>query len=512
MKKHIINISVTFITILLLWGTLECILRVRDGWLMENELKSLIKDKEITGKTFNIYYFGGSTMVGEPWDPSLSIPKLVDYMLDSKVQGREARYVNIAQDGQDFKFNLDRLRIILKKKRIFHPSLCFIYSGHNEFVKFHGVCRLGKIRVNNIGAINFIFNNSLVAREIVGKIIHGTGLKANIWTLEIDERDLFDQPLFEKNKYKETIETYKAQITDAIKLFHRYNVPCIISTVAGNYADWEPNRSIWSANDADKEEYKKLMSSGREAQDQGKFDKAISYYLEALSLCENFAETHYRLGKCYELQKDYAKAWEHYNKAVDYDGMPLRAMEEQNDFIRKLRENNIVFTVDSVEYLRKNTEHGIIGFNLMMDAHHPNLSGYILISHLIAEKINKIFHGTKKTRSITEQEAKRVFNIDNSKMFEVFISRGRWFSRIATWRYDPLERLLGAERYFLNAKAIDASRYEPYLGLAMCYFLRKDTDKAGAYLSQAQTINRDDVNTYLKEYWVQQVIDRAYKN
>jgi tetratricopeptide (TPR) repeat protein len=510
-KKFFLNISAIFIASFIILGSLECILRVRDAWLarnnnIESKLKASISNKRISDKTFNIYYFGGSTMVGEPYAPSLSIPRLVNYMLDNKVRDKEIRFVNIAQSGVDLKYNFDRLKMILAKKDVFHPSLCIIYSGHNEFLKYHrSYYGFGRQRINS-GIIRFINNHSSIGRRIIARIAS----RMDIYRLEIDERRLFDQPLCERTEYKNTVEIYKAEIIDAIELSHKYGVPIIISTVTGNYADWEPNRSIWYEDDTYKEQYNKLIDKAKEAQSRKEVGKAIECYLEALSFCEDFAETHYSLGKCYEMQKDYVKAWEEYKKAIDYDGMPIRAIEAQNDFIRKLREDNIAFTVDTIEYLKKNSEHGLIGFNLMIDDCHPNMTGYILISRLIAEKIKKIFDEPNGIRLINKEEARQVFNIDNPKMFDVCIKSAGMFTKLATWRYDSSERLRIAEKYFLDAMAIDASRCEPYLGLAICSFLHKDTKKAEAYLFQAETINHRVTDAYLKRFWIKQIINRAY--
>jgi len=499
-KKIFVNILIAGVTVLLTFLLLEFMLRAY--YSAEKARLSVLN--ELPDDTFNIYYFGDSTMVGEPYYNSFSIPDLVGYMLDYKVQDKDIRYINMAEYGRDFKFSLDRLKQVLKKKGITRPSLCIIYSAHDEFLKYHAGYGFGNYRSNYSQTMEYITEYSYLAREIVNR-----GLP-KLYSLEIDERNFFDHFPRGTDGNKKVIDKYKAEITESVKLLHKYNVPCIISTVAGNYADWEPNRSVFCGNDADKVKFEQLMDDGYKAQNQGMPVEAMTCYLKALILCDSFAETHYRLGKCYEATGNYEKAWQEYQKAVDSDGMPIRAQGEQNNFIKSILEDNIVFTIDAVQYLRENAEHGIIGFNLMIDGHHPNLKGYILISRLIADKIKQIFHETKQIRPLSEKEAEDEFSIDQSRMFEIYISRGRWFARIATWHYDPSERLKLAELYFSRAAAIDSFRYEPYLGLAMCSFLRKDTPHAEKYLDQARAINPEKTDKYLKEFWINKIIKRAY--
>jgi len=504
-KKPLVNVLITGISILLLLVSLEFILRAYHYLKNAKNEICFIPGYRISDKAFNIYYFGGSTMFGEPYFDTLSIPKLVSYMLDYRVQDKDIRYINMAERGRDFQYALQRLKLVLKKKDITHPSLCVIYSGHNEFLKYHDGYGFGNSSIKHNKIKGCVLGHSYLIKMIMNKIMPKS------YNLEIDERNFFDHLPYGISEKKEVIDKYRSEIIEAIELLYKYNVPCVISTVAGNYADWEPNRSVFCGNDADKIEFRQLMDSGNKAQVKEIYVEAITYYLKALSLCDSFAETHYQLGKCYEMLGDYGKAWQEYQKAVNYDGMPLRATEEQNNFIKAIPEDNVMFTVDAVKCLRENAEHRLIGFNLMIDGHHPNLKGYILISQLIAEKIEKIFHETKQIRALSEEDAEDKFSINQSKVFEIYISRGRWLTRIATWRYAPLERLERAELYFFRAMTIDGSRYEPYLGLSMCSFLRKNTFQAEKYLSQARAINPKEVNKYLKEFWIYQIIKRAYQ-
>ncbi|MCX5668009.1 MAG: tetratricopeptide repeat protein [Candidatus Omnitrophica bacterium] len=503
-KQLLINVLISGISVLLLLVSLEFILRAYCRLNNTGNEVSLIPEGKVSDKTFNIYYFGGSTMVGEPYNDSLSIPKLVSYMLDHKVLDKDIRHINTAACGQDFQDALEKLRSVLKKKDIYYPSLCVIYSGHNEFLRYHEVYGFASLRCNYNYAIELITKYSFLATAIVNRLI------PKRYRLEIDERKFFDHPPYAISDNRGTIDRYGAEIAEAIKLLRKYNVPCIISTVAGNYSAFEPNRSVFRGNDKDKIEFKRLMDSGNKAQLRGMFAEAITYYLKALSLCDSFAETHYRLGKCYKMLGDHEKAWQEYQKAIDDDGMPVRATGAQNNFIKAIPEDNVIFTVDAVKYLRENAKDGIIGLNLMIDDAHPNLNGYILISQLIAEKIKQIFNETRQIRSLSEDEAKDKFSIDRAKMFEVHISRGRLFAKLSTWRYDPAERLDMAESHFSRAMAIDSSLYDPYFGLAICSFLRKNTSQAEKYLSQARAIGPEEVNENLKDFYIKQIIKRAY--
>jgi hypothetical protein len=149
----------------------------------------------------------------------------------------------------------------------------------------------------------------------------------------------------------------------------------------------------------------------------------------------------------------------------------------------------------------------------MVDGHHPNLQGYIVISRLVATEIRKrLDPGGTPLPALDEGKARVAFGIDGRKDFEVAISRGRWFTRLATWRYDPGRRLARAEELFRTALHLDSSRPEPYLGLAMVHFLRREAEAGDGWLTAAREKDAAEVKRYLGESWVQSVITRAHRS
>ena len=335
--------------------------------------------------------------------------------------------------------------------------------------------------------------------------------KLGIYKLEIDDRALFDKPIVDNSMYNKILQNYYNQFQDAIDLLQKNKIPVIVSTVAGNYSEWEPNRSVYGNENNDGiEKFKEFMSQGNSAAADKDYEKAISFYKKGLSLCNEFAELHFILGDLYKSLGNYGEAWNSYIKAVEFERMPIRATRAQNTFIKNMNRLDSVHIVDSVEYLRQNSSQGLIGFNLMVDGHHPNLEGYILISKLISRKINEIFmESSYKLRSLSSLHAKNVSKIGPQKDIEISISRGKWFYRMATWRYSSRNRLILAQNQFFKALDIDNDIYEPYLGLSIVNFLRKDKKVGNYFLSKAKDINNEKVSKYLKQNWIKRVLKRA---
>ena len=500
LKPLLTNLAASIVTLLLMLTALELFLRTqwwagfkqqREARLLDQDLQALIHSRNVSASTFNIYYFGESSMQGEPYAPSVSIPQLVSYMLDGQVEGRPIKSVNLAASGADFAYDLRRLHSVLAQRQLTSPSLCVIYAGHNEFLKYHQ---------------DFVDWFPLHPR-----LLAEAARVLKLYRLEMGERRFFDAPVVDARTRRRVITTYRKQLLEAVRLLREHHIPVIVLTLAGNYSRWQPNRSAFCGRRSDREEFSRLMEAGNQAAAAARVEPAIAAYRQALALCDHFAETHYRLGQSYEAGGDWAQAWREYSQAVDDDGMPMRALSAQNDFIRRLGAAGLASTIDVVERWRRQAAGGLIGFNFLIDAHHPNLNGYIMISRLIAERIAALFSAQPRAlRTVGTDTLREVFHVTPAQRLEVYVSRGRWLTRLATWRYDPSERLTLAEAFFLRALAIDPSRYEPYVGMAMVSLLRRDVVTAEMYRSEARLLDAAAVDTYFRDYWVRRVVHYGY--
>lgn len=468
------------------------------SWAMsrrfETELQTAVKQQAVSAETFNIYYFGDSTMVGEPYAPQASIPQMVEYLLDRNVSRKPVRSINLARAGSDFLYSAERLKEVIRNRNVTHPSLCVFYGGHNEFLKYQG--RIPHV----LFALPAIYSN--LAEWANALFPH----------LEIDDRRFLDVGAVDLAERRTIIERYKSQMSEVLAQLRDNGVPAIVSTVAGNYADWEPNRSVFSGDGRKVEDLIQLVERGKHREADGEFQAAAEAYRAALKLCDTVAEVHYRLALCYRRLGQPAEAWDELQRAIDHDGMPIRASTAINDFIRTLDDGRAVTAVDAVRSLREHGADGLIGSDLMIDGHHPNLKGYILISRLIASAVRSRFVSVAGAlQTLDESEATKIFRIDREKKFDIAVSRGRWFTKLATWRYDPRERLLRAEECFRMALDNDPARYEPHLGLGMVQFLRADAVGGESLASLARTMSPKEVDRYFRQTWVQRVRERAHR-
>ena len=486
------------ITVMLAEGSIRVLLWVQNDFSTDpiyTELRQRSRAAGVSPETFNIYYFGGSSMQGEPYPPSLSIPELLSYIFDGKLVDKPIRSVNLAGSGRDIEYNLIQMETIVEHPNEFQPSLFVVYSGHNEFLKYERP-----------------YSSPLVVTLAkYSKLVEFFVRALDRYDLTIDDRRLFDEPLMNDSQFNSVLDAYGEAVTSMVGAAKSIDVPILLSTVAGNYADWQPNRSSSCRRAEDHPELMRLMESAMEAERGGDLQLAAQDYAKAVNICPGFAEAIFRQARLYRLLGQNDEAWKLFQKAVDSDGMPLRATSRQNDFIRGLPADSHLILIDVVQGLRDQAQDGLIGDNLMIDGHHPNLSGYLEISKMFARGIHDHFGVTKDLREPTVAEVAEQLGFDESAQFGVFISRGRWMTRMATWRYDPAERFARARDNFIKASRINPDSYKPDLGLAVVAFLQKDLSQAEAHLARARQKDKLEVDNYLKIAWIRKVLARAYQ-
>ncbi|GEM_PF-1490094 len=461
------------------------------------------KNFHVTEKTFNIYFLGESTVWGVPYDPQLSLPSIVDYRLGGTLSGRPVRVINLSSPAKDSAYVHFVFELLLRKKEIFHPSLIVIYSGHNEFLKFHPA-----EPDFHQSVLRWMAYHSELARELLTLIARSKGEIS-----EMDLRDFSDKSIFpfDPHGYEKVINRYRKYFLSMVKLAEKEKIQILISTLVSNYSTWEPNRSVYcssSAALAQKKQFSQDFNMGMKAEKQQDYSSALTAYQKALSICDEFAEVYFREGKVYQSLNEFGKAWDAYQKAIDYDGMPIRASSAQNNFILSLKRDH-VHVIDSVDYLRQHLPDALLDDGLIIDGVHPNLEGYLLIGEAIADKIHSLFGSSQdQLKPLTLDTAKKIFQLDQSKMFEVSYSTGRWITRLASWRYDRTERLKTAEDFFHQAIEIDPKRYEGYTGLAMTSFMKEDGMAAENFLQKSLMIDGKHTEEYFHKPWNRKILKR----
>lgn len=457
--------------------------------LGQEKLTAVAEQLRDVDSSFNIYYLGGSTLAGVI--PQISIPQVVEASLDTSSAELPINSFNLAIGGANLESQLENLQIVLADRETYKPSAVVIYSGHNEFLQYHqpyGSASLPEV------ADWFLLHSQL---------LQWLSARFGWYRFELAERNYFDVPLFAEAEYDEVAANYERRLQETVDTLGTLGIPVIVSTLAGNYADWAPNRSVYCDDSSMQAEFSAAMDTGQRAMVEARFTDALQAYEAALQICDRFAEAHYQKGVALRASGQAANAARSFELASGFDRMPIRALPRQNAFIRGLSGQEGVSVVDSVAILRGHAEQGLIGFNLMIDGHHPNARGYMIIGHAIANALNQLlFADALELKELSAADVTLDAVLDDEDQYDIHVWNGNWFIRLSTWRFDPSERLARAEAAFVQAHNMFPQRVEPHLGFAIIDMLRGDTVGSRAHLTTAREINSAAVDAYLARPWV----------
>jgi len=463
------------------------------------EIETEFRKAGITSQTYNIYYFGESTMEGAPYYDT--IPRLVDQALQNRVSGQELKWLNFAKSGADFSQTVEKINFLIENQQLYQPSLVVIYAGHNQFLKYHSDVGF-YVSKSYPDFMNFLLKKSQLVELLAENF--------KIYNLEIDDRKYFDAPLFPIEKYDQEATEYNQQLSLITSKLKQHNIPVIVSTQIANYADFEPNRSVYCQDETSKTRFTDLMTNAAQIESQGQIEAATALYLEALNLCAEFAETHYLLGKTYQKLGQFELAWNQFKQAVDLDRMPLRAFSSQNNHILTLADDKLVQVIDSEALLRAKSETGLIGYNFMVDGHHPNVAGYLEISNLLAKTIQNLDPETILYQPVKLVEAQKLLiptpNVNN----DILIDRAEWLIRISTWRFDSAQRLKRADEYLDLVSGDKIQQARKYLNKMTIMSLKKDSASAQDFYLKAKTYDLATSENYINNNpWIKKILVRS---
>lgn len=170
-------------------------------------------------------------------------------------------------------------------------------------------------------------------------------------------------------------------------------VKVVLSTVAVNLRDCPPFATM-SGRDvvaAAREAREQHVRAGINAETAGQWAAAAECFERALALDPQWAEAHYRLGRCLARLGRTAAARAHFEAARDFDALPFRADSRINASIKeaagRMSGEGLRF-VDAEQTLAALSSDGIAGGDLFYEHVHLNNAGNYALARAWAEALS----------------------------------------------------------------------------------------------------------------------------
>jgi tetratricopeptide (TPR) repeat protein len=342
--------------------------------------------------TYRIFVLGASAAQGVP-EPAFSFGRILEVLLEQTYPKWRFEVISLAMPAINSYAVLEITQDCLKHQ----PDLLVVYLGNNEVVGPYGAGTVFAPLVSNRSLIRASLRlKSIYLVQLLNDFLHRLPLDSGQpqrWGGM--EMFLGHQVSARDPKLSQVYQHFRANLADIRDLAIRQGVPILFSTVAVNLKDCPPftsqNREGISNDELQAWELKHRLGINRE--EAGDFQEAIQAYQDALITDPDYAETYFRLGRCFWETQQYEKAFQAYRQACELDSLRFRADEQINKIIRETareKQEQGVYFVDAERAISNQSEHQVPGQQWFYEHVHFNFAGNYLLARTIFEQVEHL--------------------------------------------------------------------------------------------------------------------------
>jgi hypothetical protein len=422
--------------------------------------------EEAPAQDYRIVVLGGSSALGEPYRPWLSVGQIVAWQLQHAVPGRRFECEILARLGASLEKQHHALAAIKQR-----PDAVIIYSGHNEFAARYEEEREGWpdeepgswiARRAYRASLNSSF--CTLAYEIISKNRLDTPPPL------AGRHQLIDPPQCSPSEAAAILSDFRRRLETLVAYCDQIGALPILIIPPANEAGYEPSRSTLPPTVSEPDR-RRLVESFTEARVLEQHDPTAGAvkYAAILEQHPGFAEAHFRLARLLEKQGSMTDAAGHYLAALDHDGLPIRCPAPfRAEYEEVARRHPRSILIDGRLELSAVSPDGLLDDHVIQDTHHPTLQGYVALASAVLRELEqkKVFHDAQPLNLPLDATAcADHFAMDKDKWATMCERTSVHYKRVAGYRYDPTERLEKSRRYAEAARRFSSGKPVSDLGL-----------------------------------------------
>ena len=395
---------------------------------------------------YRILVMGGSSALGEPYRPWLSVGQIVAWQLQQAVPNRRFECQVLAWLGESLEMQHRKLATLKRR-----PDAVIIYSGHNEFAsRFEEERDPWLDEEPRTWLFQRVYQATLISPfcRLVYEVISKNRLDSP--PPLSGRHQLIDPPLCSPSESAEILADFRRRLEVIVSYCEQIGALPILIIPPANEAGYEPSRSTVPAN-VSRDERRRLVADFEIA-------RSAAGCRAILERHADFAEAHFRLARLLEKEGRLTEAGHHYLASLDNDGLPIRCPALFRDaYVEVANRHPRSILIDGRHELSAVSPTGLLGDEVIHDTHHPTLRGYVALASAVLRElpIGKIFGPSSSIAlPLDPTVCANHFGMDNSKWATVCERTSVHYQRVAGYRYDPAERLGKSLRYAEAAKRI----------------------------------------------------------
>lgn len=358
----------------------------RRYFLSQNFLPATAYDafrKQKPANAYRIFVLGESAAAGFPYFNNGAFPRMLQTRLQARHPGQIIEMVNLGLPAVSSFSLLDLTGELVN----YRPDAILIYAGHNEF---YGA--FGSASTETFGPRRWVIKLylrlqrlrlvQLLRQTFSGRKSSSPDKRATMMARLVGQKNIpYRGPL-----YEQTLQNFRANLTEMIQIFHARGVKVMLSEVVSNIGDLKPFVSLFDEN-TNRAEWQKFFDRGVALMQVDSNDMALSVFQRAAQLDSSPAILHFEIAKALMQRRHFAEAQQAFLHAKDLDALRFRASEDLNRIIRELGAQLSVPVAPMYAAFAAASPHEIIGNNLMLEHVHANLPGYFLMAKIFDASI-----------------------------------------------------------------------------------------------------------------------------
>ena len=356
--------------------------------------------KEKASGTFRIFCMGGSTTYGRPFNDQTSFCGWLRAYLTALYPSRLWEVINAG----GISYASYRVIRLMEEITQYHPDLFIVYSGHNEFLE----ARTYSDMLNQskwIAELDSFLNRTRVYTVFKKVINHfsstGPELNRNDRRPQLSgEVDALldhsvgpDAYIRDTVWHKNVLTHYRFNLQRIVKIADAIGARLVFVTPASNLKNSAPFKSEHDGALTEEQlvGWSALFRHAKEARQDRLWLEAHAYLKRAEAIDRKYADMHYRLGQIYYSLGDFDNAKNAFQRAVDEDICPLRAVSSIPSTVKEVAVQYSVPVVDFIALLESDSYqrfgHKILGAAHFYDHVHPVIRAHRILAISLMRKL-----------------------------------------------------------------------------------------------------------------------------
>ncbi len=427
------------------------------GWVHRMPvLPTRFADPAPAGDALSLVVLGGSSAMGYPYDPVISMGRLVGWQLELARPGRHVDLdirANLGRSLEDMHMELTKLTR--------RPDAIIVFSGHNEFLsRFETLRDAGYTEAPEGALLSAAYQLSLHSPFCLW--VYETVRKHRLGgpPPTIRDHQIIDAPAFTPSELLDIVTGFRRRLEAIVSYCEQIGAVPILVIPPSNESGFEPNRTVLPAR-VTAAERAALTRQFEEARATEASDSALAQarYRALLDRQERFAEAHFRLGRLLEHAGAYDEARAHYIRARDLDGFPVRCRSDFAQFYKEVAARHHCILVEGSEVLRPGSRHGILDDAICHDAHHPSFASHLNLAQAVLDRLYErralgLGQEGSAPPHLDPWQCAAHFQVDDGVWAGACVKSGMYYKHGCVARYDSTEREAKHQRFAQSAELL----------------------------------------------------------